>query len=359
MSKVLDETYIDQLASFVDLFAWERHGLARFSCPFCGDTHKRRGYLVLAHDTDEYYFHCHNCESHRGARMYRFLKAVNPQLAEQYLDEKIQESGFTGTKRKTIDEIEAEEKRERLAKSRTKPLFKPTPIITDKVFETMVRVSDLDDMHPCKRYVMDRKLPPVAHEVLFFSKNWKKTCQAFEPEESEVLEKLPEDERLVIPFYSTTGQPLVIQGRALNPDAFLRYITIKKKPGIEKTYGLERLNFQKPKLVVEGPIDSLFIPNCVATADADLLKFKDGDIYIPDNQYRNREVCEKIKKIIEANKKVVLFPEYIPEKDINDMVKSHGIKTVLGLIRDNIFQGIMAEMRFAELNKSPKKTFYR
>ena len=39
----------------------------------------------------------------------------------------------------------------------------------------------------------------------------------------------------------------------------------------QKIFGLERVNFTKQVKIVEGPIDSLFISNCVAAAGADLL----------------------------------------------------------------------------------------
>ncbi len=288
--------------------------------------------------------------------MYRFLTYIDPTLADMYLDEKIQQEGVGQRRqRKTIDVVEAEEKRERLKNSKTIPLFKPKPKTEDPVFATMARVSDLEENHFCRQYVANRQIPTKFWDVLFYTSNYKSTAIALQPEEIEATERLPEDARLVIPFYNTKGEVVAIQGRALDPEAFVRYITIKKTVKTEKIFGLERLDVKKPRLVVEGPIDSLFLPNCVATADADLIKYEKGDVYIPDNQYRNPQICDRIKKIIDAGKKVVLFPPEAEGKDINDMVKEHGTKYVLDLIKNNIFQGIMAEVRFAELNKSPKR----
>ncbi|QGZ16110.1 hypothetical protein Kuja_1190 [Vibrio phage vB_VchM_Kuja] len=347
----VDEDFIQRVAGNLERFGWERGGLARFSCPFCNDTKKRRGYLIYRNETDAYHYYCHNCDVLRNARMGTFLRNVNNLLADEYFFEQFKQSADGQRQRKTIDQIEQEEQRAKAIKARPMPLFKPTQTVTDPVFETMVRLKDLPDDHYAKKYVIGRNLPNFAIDLFWFTNDWKKTCESFDPEETEPVKKLINDEpRLVIPFYGTTGKIQVIQGRSFQADAKLRYLTCKKTKNTEKTFGLERLDFSKPKLVVEGPIDSLFIPNCVATADANLLKF-DGDIYIPDNQYRNSEVCRGISKIIEANKRVVLFPENVYEKDINDMVKNRGIKEVLNIIRNNIFKGIVAETRFNEVKK--------
>lgn len=348
----VEEDFIQQVSGRLERFGWERGGLARFSCPFCGDTKKRRGYLIFDHNKDRYRYHCHNCETLRGARLGSFLKRIDAGLADEYFLEVFKNTGEERTA-KTIDEIEAEEKRERAAKSRTNVLFKPTQKALDPVFESMVRLVDLPEGHYAREYVDGRKLPQFAKEMLWFTHDWKKTCEAFDIEEKEMVERLQKEEaRLVLPFYSTTGVIQVIQGRSFqNREGVLRYLTAKKTRDTEKTFGLDRLDFKKPKLVVEGPIDSLFLPNCVATADANLLKFADGDIYIPDCQYRNHEICRGIERIIESGKRVVLFPEDFYEKDINDMVKNRGLKAVLDTIKANVFKGLSAEMRFAELKK--------
>ena len=51
-----------------------------------------------------------------------------------------------------------------------------------------------------------------------------------------------------------------------------------------KVYGLERVNFQKQVCITEGPIDSLFIDNCLAAGGADLFL---------NNKISNEEVSIK------------------------------------------------------------------
>lgn len=355
MSAYTDEFFIDQLSGVVSGFGWERAGLARMSCPFCSDTHKRRGYFIKNDDKDTYFYHCHNCDDMNGRSVAAVLKVLSTPLFNRYCEETFEEKANKNQNRKTIEQIAAEEKRKKLAKARVVPMFRPKPRM-DAALETLTAVKDLDPEHTCRKYVSGRQIPERAYEWLYYTNDWKRTCEAFDVEEKEAVAKLWSGEpRLVIPFFSTTGELEVMQGRSLDPDNTLRYITIKKTAKTEKIYGLERLNFNKPKLVVEGPIDSLFLPNCVAKGDANLIGFEQGDIYIPDNQYRNAEISRYMRKIIESGKKVVIFPDWIHGKDINDIHNELGVKGLLDVIRNNIYQGFDAELEFNRLDKSPRK----
>ena len=61
-----------------------------------------------------------------------------------------------------------------------------------------------------------------------------------------------------------------VQGRALS-QSDLRYITVRIDEQYPKIYGLDRVDISKPIYVVEGPIDSLFVDNCIAVAGGDLI----------------------------------------------------------------------------------------
>ena len=75
--------------------------------------------------------------------------------------------------------------------------------------------------------------------------------------------------RLVIPFFDKSGKMFAYQGRAFGNEQ-PRYITLKLEDNKEKIYGLERIDFEDHVYVVEGPLDSLFLDNCLAVAGADL-----------------------------------------------------------------------------------------
>jgi hypothetical protein len=156
-----------------------------------------------------------------------------------------------------------------------------------------------------------------------------------------------EHPRLIIPFYDTTGNLFAIQGRAFGNEQ-PKYLTIKLDETKQKVYGLERVNFQKHIYITEGPIDSLFIDNCLAAAGADLiLKVSSENVtYIFDNEPRNKEIVKRMYKMIDKNYNIFIWPESIRSKDINDMIISGRlIDEVKSIISNNTYNKLSALTR--------------
>lgn len=352
--KFLDEQFINYVAPRLEKFSWERVGaVAKFRCPLCGDSKKslskRRGHFFYDMKDDVFRFKCHNCNEQSGWAFEFWLKKYDERLYSEYSMEKFRLLGDSN--RRPLQGL--------------KPLKAPTQTARigtavakkdEDHLGGMIRLDLLDSTHIARRYVEGRRIPESAFSSLYYSRNFRADLMNFETD-PEKQKKIPEDERLVIPFWTQDGRMKVVQGRAFGdnlPDGVLRYATVKPRHEDTKVYGEERIINNKTKLVVEGPIDSLFLPNCLATADADLLSAK-GDIYIPDNQYRNAQVCDGIQKMIDSGVKVVLFPPEVPWKDINDMVhpaKGNMTKQQLyQLIAGNVYQGLAASLRFADLRR--------
>ena len=154
------------------------------------------------------------------------------------------------------------------------------------------------------------------------------------------------EERLVIPFYDTNGNIFGIQGRTLKSDVNPKYITILDPDnGYGKLYGIDNVHDVEKIRVVEGPLDSLFVDNCIATCDADLLKFDKGDVYILDNDARSIHIIKRYQKIIDAGKNIVIWPNGI-EEDINDMVLAgRDIETI---INNNTYKGLKAKVKLGQ-----------
>ena len=114
-----------------------------------------------------------------------------------------------------------------------------------------------------------------------------------------------------------------------------------------KIYGLDEINDSEPIYIVEGPFDSTFIKNSVAMcgSDVDIGSFNWGDyIYVYDNEPRNREIVNRISKTIDRGDKVVIWPNNIYEKDINDMVLAgHDVQSIVEL---NTYDGLEANLKF-------------
>lgn len=344
MSLLLDYQYINQLSVRLDKFHWTRgSNLAMCRCPMCGDSQKKSNktrFYIIAQDTG-YGVYCHNCGYSNSFS--RFLEEFDGFTYQQYRVEVFKEKGYN-TREKRVEPVKPVYDLEKLKRL----LGADKPILAQ-----CSRVKDLDPMHPCRMYVEWRAIPAKHHDILWHSSNFKETILDFAPESAD---NLPEDSRLVIPFFDKEGILICLQGRSLDPKSEMRYITIKANEGIKKLYGAERLDLNRPVLVVEGPIDSLFLPNCVATADANLLAAEMGTVLIPDNQYRNKAVCNYIDKFIETGKRVVLFPETLPWKDINDMVmptKGNMSQSELWrLIAENAYSGLKARMKWSNLKKA-------
>lgn len=348
--KELDKRFINYLSPRLPRFHWERENVANFRCPLCGDSQrsltKARGYFYLDTKLDEFRFKCHNCGECDGWTLKNWLGKFDSSLAEEYNMEKFKEVG-SGRERLT-----PLRKSERVLNQSAR-IVQREAVRKTELIGNMVMISQLPSDHYARRYVEGRRIPSKFMDLLYFTKNYKQDIKGFETD-LELWNKQPEDERLVIPFWTQDGRLKAVQGRAFDSSA-LRYITTKPNTDDTKIYGEDRLIRGKTTLVVEGPIDSMFLPNCLATADANLLNAK-GDIYIPDNQYRNTAVCGIIDKIIKAGVKVVLFPPSVPWKDINDMIspdKGNMSQNVLfQLIGSNVYHGMAAELRFADLRKA-------
>lgn len=348
--KALDKHYINAISSRLERFSWNRDNVAVFRCPLCNDSekskHKRRGYFFYDYDVDEYRFKCHNCHEKSGWTFEFWLKSFDDVLYKEYMLEKFQYNQDSNKKLQPLPELRP------IAPKQSVKIVDIQTKRDENLLGNMIRLDLLPETHTAVQYVKNRLIPEYAMKLLFYTEHFKDDLLDFEKDEDK-QKVIPNDERLVIPFWTTDGRLKLVQGRAFDKSAKLRYVTVKPIDGDTKIYGEDRVDFKKPILVVEGPIDSLFLPNCVATADADLLSAHYGTVFIPDNQYRNKSVCGVVDKIIDSGHAIVLFPPEIKEKDINDLVLYGGysIPEVSKLLAKNVYKGLSAKLKFASLRK--------
>lgn len=191
------------------------------------------------------------------------------------------------------------------------------------------RVDKLPSNHRFRKYSEYRKIP--LDKVYFTDKFDELSKYAETP--------VKDKERLILPFFDEDGKLFAIQGRSLDKDQ-IRYITLlfdKEKP---KLFGLERTDTSKDFFVVEGPIDSFFVNNCLAMAGSDvsLNKYISKSIICYDNEPRSNEIVSKMKKSLDDGYRIVIWPDSIKQKDINDMVLN-GID-VNHIMQNNIYSGL-------------------
>lgn len=331
MTSFIDIKYIGLLSSSLPQFKKKKEGLYNFRCPYCGDSQKSklkaRGYLI--HNKTFYVYKCHNCE--KTTDFPNLLKYVNKKLHDDYI--------FEVYKNKKVYIEESDEKKFNFVK----PVF----LKGESPLKKIKRISQLNPSHPVKKWIVNRGIPSSFHYKLFFCNSFFKWVNDIIP--NKFPSDLKDHPRLVIPFLDENKKMFAFQGRTFGKEQ-PKYYTIKLND-TKKIYGLDTVNWSKRVYVVEGPIDSLFVNNCIATAQSDLRVEKKNNVtLIPDNEPRNREIVKRIESFIEDDYSVCLFPEHIKQKDINDMVLS-GVKDIHKLIDENTYQGLQAKVRFKDWRK--------
>lgn len=336
----IDVKYLNLISPMLPLFKKKGDNLWNFRCPYCGDSQKSRTKargFVFRRKAD-LFFKCHNCSV--GATLANLIKHVDSKTYDDYILERYRDGG-------TVPRSPV-----------PKPEFKfDAPVFKKNVFKSLQSISQLASTHPARRLVDERKLSEYSDDLFL--------CPSFYKFTNTLVEnKFPslggDHPRLMIPFRNEEGEIFAYQGRAFG-DEKPKYITIKLDEDADKIYGLDKVTHDKPVLVVEGPIDSMFLDNCIAVAGADFSKplsiggrlMLNGELtVIFDNEPRNKEICKQIEKNISQGRNVVIWPDSMRHKDINDMIIAGYTKEqVQQIITDNTFQTASASLRFAEWRK--------
>jgi hypothetical protein len=119
-----------------------------------------------------------------------------------------------------------------------------------------------------------------------------------------------------------------------------------------KIFGLDTIDYGKKIYITEGPLDSLLLRNSVAMAGADISLhgiLGNDIVFIYDNEPRNKQITSRIEKHISRGESVVIWPNNIKEKDINDMFL--GGHCVQNMVESNTYKGLSAKLKFNEWKK--------
>ena len=320
---LIDSKFIGLVSSRLQKFKRVKADLYNFRCPICGDSQKHknkaRGYFYQVKTNTNY--KCHNCGV--SLSLNNFIKQIDPTLHKQYTMEKFKE-GYTG-KNFVVEEPKLEFK---------KPIFKKD-LDLPKASEVSV----------AKEYLEKRMIDPAKFYFAHKFKKWVNT-------QKQTFTTIGRDEsRIIIPMYDTERNLIGFQGRSLGPNS-VKYITVMLNEEAPKVYGMDRIDTTKSVYVVEGPFDSTFVKNSIALcgSDRDFEFIKDNDcIYTYDNEPRNKEIVGRIERCIQNNKRVVIWPREVNQKDINDMVLAgHDIMSILKL---NTYSGLEAKVKFNNWKK--------
>lgn len=336
----LETKYIGILSPRLKNFKRKSSNLFNMSCPICGDSEtnkkKARGYVF--NKKDKWVYFCHNC----GASMSlsNFIKMIDLNLYNEMQLEKLKDS-------KTPKQIEYEEFVDKMKK----PVFmKSGPL------KGLKKVSQLSPDHPVKKFVDSRKIPNPYHAKLFACPNFMSFVNGILPNKFE-NDALKHDEmRLLIPFLDKNKNLFAFQGRSLRSSK-TKYITIILNDTAPKVYGLDTVDFSKPVYVFEGPIDSMFVPNSIAVAGGEMISVvKEFDksklVMVYDNEPRSPETVKKLDKVIMNGYNVVIWPENLDHKDVNDMILA-GLSPafIQHILEHNTYRDLSAKLALTKWSK--------
>lgn len=335
----IDAKYVSLISYKFRNFKQKKDYYWNFSCPICGDSKKNalkaRGY-IFRHD-GRLVYKCHNCQV--SMNVGNLIKQLDPILYNEYVLERYKE-----TSDRHLDHVKFED---------TNIKINTDVVLYDSILDKLQRVDTLPDTHPAKQYVINRQIPQDKWNLFYYAEKFKEWTNSVKYQ----FTNLENDHaRLVIPFYNEHGKCFMYQGRALGNE-IPKYIAIRLDEKTEKVFGMDRVDYSKRVYVVEGPIDSIFLPNSVAVGGASFdipftQSIKSNVTLVMDNEPRNKEIVKQISKYIDEGYAVCLWPDSIIQKDINEMILAGmSINRIIECINTNTFQGIEARLKFSQWKK--------
>ena len=337
----IDQKFASILGSRLRNFKQQKDYLWNFSCPVCGDSTtnklKARGYIYRK--KSDLFVKCHNCGY--GSNLGNLIKRVDATLYDEYVLERYKAGATKHNAHKDVAPI----------------LPKPTKeleLLEDNILSSLKRIDKMDEKHPAVQYVAKRKIPKEKWKYLYFAPKFKAFTNSVTPKFQEPIEG--EHPRMIIPYFTPAGKCFAFQARAYG-DEQPKYYTIKVDETQEKIYGLDRVDYSKRIYVVEGPIDSMFLPNAVAVSGSSfdtptIRQLLTNATIIMDNEPRNKDIVKQLEKYIDLGYNVCMFPDNLEQKDINDMVLAgKSVDEIVECINTHTFSGMEAKLKFATWRK--------
>ena len=334
----LDEHYLRLVSSRLPKFKQCSAHTFNARCIICGDSDnsktKARWYAFESKGT--LLCKCHNCEY--SAPFSAFLKRTDPELHKQYSLERFKHTAGVPEQANTSHDLAIK--------------MKPPVFASSSQFKTIKKISQLRVDHPAKLYVERRLIPPDLHHKLYYAPNFKTWVNTIVPGKFDVATIDKDEPRLIIPLLDANKKLIGFQGRSFFAKSKLKYITIMLDSSKGNVFGMDTVNPEQDIYVVEGPIDSFFIPNAIATCGGDLLREiklsglpKDKIVVVYDNEPRSAHTCKKIETCVNEGYRVCIWPEIVIEKDINAMIlANYSSDKIVDIITKNTYNGLIAKL---------------
>jgi hypothetical protein len=338
MSLYTDTKYLNQIGHRLENFKRKADSLYNCRCPICGDSttnkKKSRGYFYKVNN--DLFYKCHNCDAsqHFGT----FLKNFDASLYKQYALERY----ANGENRRPHANAEPD-----LKTQFQTPVFQPRPE-SDVLDELMIRVDRTEPASEVREFCRQRQIPEDQLHRLYVIHDIKRIETLHERYQNTIQTHEP---RLVIPFRDQTGQLVAVSCRGMR-DETLRYITVRISETAPLVFGLDVLDKQQHVYVCEGPIDSLFLDNCLAVGGMGFGKLASLGLdsqrltVILDNQPRNAEVCKMHQRLIQEGYNLLIWPDYTSAKDLNELIMQTPGLDLKTFIDINTHGRLTAQLKF-------------
>jgi len=334
MSIQIDHKYALQVGHYIKGFEQVSSDAYLMRCPYCGDSKKsatkKRGNLSVSRDSLVY--HCFNCGISKS--FYSFIQDQCQPLFSQYTMETYEERKLTSWDYAAPKQSDGDLFKSLFGEDKVKKIVKSYD------YHGLVPVTNLPKTHPVNGYMESRCLSKFK-DMFYYVPKFYSWAARWKPDFIDL--KKYDHPRLILPMFDTDGVEQGFTARAFGNEQ-PKYIMIKTNDDGSLMFGLDRIDPQKKIYVVEGPIDSLMLDNAVAVCNANLYRYNAGDVYISDNQPRNREIVSIMAKLVTMGKLVVIWPESWKYKDLNEAVID-GVD-IQKVIEDNTFSGLKLKFKF-------------
>lgn len=330
----LEEEYLRRVSYKLRNFKSKGGHLYQFSCPVCGDsktsTRKARGYAF--DKCGSLIIHCHKCAY--GASFPSFLKDQDALLYKEFVMERFKQDTTKEVRHREYDDLK---------------IVATKKYIPD-IFSSLPLASSFSLPHEAAKFISDRKIPVDQYQIYYAEKfiEWSNTNSIkFKDWKGD------DHSRIVIPFKSRDGRIIGYTARSLNGEEPKYYRIFVSDSEKEKFFGLDRLDETKQVYVVEGEIDSMFLPNGLAVSNGKLETYLNKSaIYIADKDVRNKHIMKNVSEMIEHGLNVCMLPDDLVGKDINEfVVAGYTQEQLLKVIHTNTFSGLKAKLKFKEWSK--------
>lgn len=295
----------------------------KVDCPFCKG--KLKGTLWRGDEKDIWWYSCWraSCTYSKGAIATNWLKEVSPIGYQNYLNRCKDLFKELNSPHKDPDHVE-------LIKSKIQENIKMRLAARAKREAEEAKKKQMNELTQVDNFLpMETGSGPLYQSAVEFCKKRKIPEEIWR--KFYYVENGKYRNRIVIPFYRRNGSISFFQARSLDPNSEIKYLSSLKKKEI---YNMDFVDKSKPIIVLEGPIDSMFVENSIATVGISSSKEINSMLgnsslkvyYLYDNDKAGR--ISAYLKVLEGypvfSWNRFLFESNLPAnvKDINDVVCS-------------------------------------